>query len=243
MSRPPLPSVPLNRALSKLGVLSRSQATDAIRSGRVRVDGRVVRDPSRLVVPERIRVSVDGEARPRRAWRTIVMHKPRGVLTTRSDPEGRRTIYDVLGEAGSGLVPVGRLDYATSGLIVLTSDTRLADRLADPANGVVRVYVVSVRGRVTEEERARLADGVCSRGERLRAAAVRVQKTSARESHLIVELREGRNREVRRLLEAVGHEVTRLKRVRFGSLELGDLGPGEWRDVTRTEIAAVLGAP
>jgi len=240
--RTPTPRVPLSRALSKLGILSRRQATAAILDGRVRVDGRIVRDPARLVVPERIRLDVDGQARERRAWRTIVVHKPRGVLTTRSDPEGRRTIYDVLGEVAEGLVPVGRLDLATSGLIILTNDTRLADRLADPTSAVPRVYVVTVRGRVGDAERIRLLDGVRSRGEDLRASDVRLRKVSARESHLVVELREGKNREVRRLLDAIGHEVTRLKRVRFGSLEIGDLEPGEWRDVSRAEIAAALGS-
>src|SRR5437588_3019575 len=107
--------VPLNRALSKLGILSRAQATGAIRAGRVRVDGRIVQDPARLVVPERARIAVDGERRTKAAWRTILFHKPRGVVTTRHDPERRRTVFDVIGEAGEGLNAIGRLDLATSG--------------------------------------------------------------------------------------------------------------------------------
>ena len=123
--------VPLNRALSKLGILSRAQASDAIRAGRVRVNGRLVRDPASLVVPESARIELDAHRAERSRWRTILFHKPRGVLTTRHDPEGRPTIYDALGDAGRGLVPVGRLDRATSGLLLLTSDTRLADRITD----------------------------------------------------------------------------------------------------------------
>jgi 23S rRNA pseudouridine2605 synthase len=252
--------VPLNRALSKLGILSRAQATEAIRDGRVRVDGRVIRDPLALVVPERARIAVDDVPRSRAGWRTLLFHKPRGVVTTRRDPEGRRTIYDVIGEPAQGLVAVGRLDLATSGLLLLTTDTRLADWVTDPANGVPRVYVVTVRGRMTEEKAAKLAGdpkppsrftlrrsrrsslgSTASGGGRVAPPiTVLLRKASSRESHVTLELREGKNREVRRLFESAGHEVTRLKRVRFGGLELGDLQPGEWRDLTRAEIAAAF---
>ena len=235
-------TVALNRALSKLGILSRAQATDAIRAGRVTVAGRVVRDPLRPVVPERARISVDGALRSEPPWRAILFHRPPGVVTTRRDPEGRPTIYDVIGEPARGLIAVGRLDLATSGLLLLTNDTRLAHRITDPASAVPRVYVVTVRGEVTDDERVRLEEGIVSGGERLRAAAVTVRKRSRRESHLTIELREGRNREVRRLCESIGHEVTRLKRVRLGGLELGALGVGEWRELTREELVRVLGA-
>ena len=213
--------VGLARALSKLGILSRAQATHAIRAGRVRVDDIVVTDPLRPVVPERARIAVDGVARRRGSWRTIVFHKPRGVVTTRRDPEGRRTIYDVLGEGGEGLVAVGRLDLASTGLLILTSDTQLANWIADPAHAVPRVYLVTVRGEVTPEAAAALP-----------ASAVVVRKASKRETHLTVELTQGRNREVRRMFASVGREVTRLKRVRVGGLELGDLEPGAWREVS-----------
>jgi len=215
----------LNRALSKLGILSRAQSTEAIRAGRVRVDGAVVRDPLHLVVPERARIVIDGAVRRSAPWRTLAFHKPRGVVTTRRDPEGRRTVFDVLGSAGAGLVAVGRLDFASTGLLILTTDTQLANWIADPANAVPRVYVVTVRGDVTRELAATLP-----------AARAEVRKASARESHLVVELIRGRNREIRRMFEAVGHEVTRLKRVRIGGLELGSLEPGRWREVTRDEI-------
>jgi len=224
--------VPLGRALSKLGVMSRKQAVEAIRAGRVTVDGRVVRREDVLVVPERVRLLVDGVERRRAPWRTIVFHKPRGVVTTRRDPEGRPTVYDVLDEAAAGLIAVGRLDLATSGLLLLTSDTRLADWITDPAHEVPRLYAVSVRGRV---DLSRLAGF---------AAGIALRKASARESHLTVELNEGRNRQVRRMFDAIGHEVTKLKRVRFGSLELGSLMPGQFRELLRAEIAAAFpGAP
>jgi 23S rRNA pseudouridine2605 synthase len=220
--------VPLGRALSKLGILSRAQAAVAIRAGRVRVDGRVVLDPAHLVVPERARIVVDGLPRAKAAWRTILFHKPRGVVTTRSDPEGRRTVFDLLGDAAAGLNAVGRLDLATSGLLLLTTDTQLANWIADPDNAVPRVYVVTVRGEVSDETLARLGAGVALR------------KRSRRESHLVVELREGKNRQVRRMFEAHGHEVTRLKRVSLGGLELGALEPGQWREVGRAELTLKL---
>jgi 23S rRNA pseudouridine2605 synthase len=229
-------TVPLNRALSKLGVLSRAQATEAIRAGRVSVGGRVERDPLRAVVPERARIEVDGVQGLKRPWRALAFHKPRGVVTTRHDPEHRRTVYDVIGVAARGLIPVGRLDFATSGLLILTSDTQLAHRLTDPANAVPRVYLATVRGEVTADECAALERGIGTGPERLRAASAVLRKASQRESHLTIELREGRNREVRRLFEAIGHEVTRLKRVRFGEIELGNLAPGQWREVSREDM-------
>jgi pseudouridine synthase len=233
-------SAALNRALSKLGLLSRAQATDAIRAGRVRVDGRVILDPLQRVAVDRARVSIDEAPQQRVAWRTILFHKPRGVVTTRRDPQGRKTIYDVLGDAGRTLVAVGRLDLATSGLLLLTTDTGLANWITDPKNGVPRVYLVTVRGRVTQTDADRLQQGVDSRGERLRAARVTVRKASGRESHLTVDLREGRNREVRRLLESIGHEVTRLKRVALGGLELSRLDPGAWRELSRDDVFAAF---
>jgi 23S rRNA pseudouridine2605 synthase len=232
--------VALNRALSKLGILSRTQATEAILAGRIRVNGRVITDPAHIVVPERARIAVDDTPRQRSEWRTVLLHKPRATVTTRRDPEGRPTVYDLVGGAGPGLNAVGRLDLATTGLLLLTTDTQLANWITDPANAVPRVYVVTARGEVTEEQAAALRDGVVSGHERLRAAAVTCHKASRRESHLIVELREGKNREVRRLFEAIGHEVTRLKRVSLGGLELGDLAPGRWRDVTRDELSAAF---
>jgi 23S rRNA pseudouridine2605 synthase len=231
--------VHLNRLLSKRGILTRSQANAAILAGRVMVDGRVIRDPGRSV-DGAARIEIDAQPTGTRAWRTILFYKPRGVITTRRDPEGRRTVYDVLGDAAQGLVPVGRLDRATSGLLLLTSDTRLADRITDPRNAVPRVYVVSVRGNATPDVCTRLEEGVGQRGHRLSAERVILRKASGRESHLVVTLTEGKNREVRRLFEAVGYEVTRLKRVAFGALTLGDLAPGEWRELSEREVRHAL---
>ncbi len=229
--------VSLERALSKLGLASRTEARSLIREGRVVVDGRPVTDPLQPVVPERVRLEIDGRPAVRPAPRTILLHKPRGVVTTRSDPEGRPTVYTCLeGLEADHLIPIGRLDAATSGLLLLTNDTRLAAWITDPLNAVPRVYLVTVRGELSDATARRLEIGIEDAGEHLSARTVTVRKRSRRETHLVLELTEGKNREIRRLLAAVGHEVTRLKRVSFGGLELGDLQSGRWREVTEQEL-------
>ena len=232
--------VSLQRALSKLGLSSRSEAKKLILAGLVSVNGRIIRNPGTPVVPERARISIDGGAPStgKAARRVLLFHKPRGTVTTKRDPEGRKTVFDVLGEAARGLVAVGRLDLASTGLLVFTNDTQLANRLTDPAAHVPRRYVVTVRGRVDPEtaraiERGFVVAGARTgdRAERLSASSVGIRKASARESHLVVELTEGKNRELRRLFEAAGHDTTRIHRISFGPYELGDLQPGEWREV------------
>jgi 23S rRNA pseudouridine2605 synthase len=232
-------TVPLARALSKLGLASRSEAVALVRAGRVEVDGRRVDDPAAPIVPERARLVIDGVARDRAPRVAIALHKPRGVVTTRRDPEGRPTVYELVRDLKMHLATVGRLDWASTGLLILTNDTRLADALTDPARGVPRVYLVTVRGEVSDAAAAQAEAGVDAGGERLAARRVTVRKRSRRESHLVVELVEGRNREIRRLLGALGHEVTRLMRVSFGSVELGTLAPGRWRRLEDAELVTL----
>ena len=188
-------------------------------------------------MPERDRLTVDGQRVQRARWRLILLNKTRGTVTTRRDPEGRPTVFDLVGETGRGLIAVGRLDRATSGLLLLTTDTRLANWLTDPATPIVRRYVATVRGELTDMDAARMMAGI----DEVRAHDVHVRKRSARETHLVIELVEGKNREIRRLCSAVGHEVTALRRVAFGSLEIGDLAPGAWREVSRAEVRRAFG--
>jgi len=229
----PTRHVALERALSKVGLASRTEARRLIGDGAVRVNGRIETNPLAPVHPERDRLEIAGRTAAARPWRTIAFHKPRGTVTTRRDPEGRPTVFDVLGAAADGLIAVGRLDLATSGLLLLTTDTRLAERLTNPANRVVRRYVVTARGEVSEDDRAALERGIAD----LRASRVAIRKRSRRETHLIVELTEGRNREIRRLFDAIGKPVTRLLRVAYGPIELGNLPPGRWREITRDEFS------
>jgi 23S rRNA pseudouridine2605 synthase len=231
--------VSLDRALSKLGLASRSEARRLVIDGRVRVDGRIVGDPDALVVPERIRVTIDGARRERPAPLTIMLHKPRGVVTTRRDPEGRPTAFGLVAEAGPHLVAVGRLDLASSGLLIFTNDTRLASELTDRSAAVRREYIVTVRGAFQDDDRDALEAGIVVDDEPLRASAVVVLKRSSRETHVRVTLHEGRNREIRRLMRARGYEVTRLLRVAFGSVGLGTLQPGRWRALRDDEVQAL----
>lgn len=229
--------MPLARALSKLGVLSRRQAIDAVLAGRVRVGGRLVRDPGQPVSPERDRIDVDAVRAHRARALVFAMHKPRGYVTTRSDPDGRPTVYDLLPPEATGTQAVGRLDLATSGLLLFTNDTQLAHRLTAPASAVPRTYVVTVRGTLTDDAVARaVEEGVEDAGEVLRPRSLTVRKRSTRETHVTVVLTEGKNRELRRLFASLGHEVTRLKRISFGPVELGDLPVGQVREVPLSDV-------
>ena len=236
--------VPLVRALSKLGYASRSQAYELIRTGRVEVNGLVATDPALRVAPGLTRIQISGTELEPAPWLCIALNKPRKVVTSRSDPEGRATVYDLIADLNTRVVPVGRLDLASTGLLLLTSDTQLADWLTDPASGVVRRYVVTVRGEMSDTSAQMLSRGVRDRAETLTAKAVDILKRSKRETHMIVELTEGKNREIRRMLKGAGHEVTRLKRIAFGGIELGNLAPGKWRSISADEMrAAFPGAP
>jgi len=232
-------TVPLARALSKLGLASRQDARALIESGRVTVDGRAVHDPSLPVVPERVRVAIDGAVRVAAPSVVIALNKPRGAISTRHDPEGRPTVYDLVRGVGRHLSTVGRLDRASTGLLLLTSNTRLAAALTDPARAVPRVYLATVRGAFSDDAAGRAQEGVEVDGDRLFAQRLVVRKRSQRETHLTIALVEGKNREIRRLLAALGHEVTRLTRVSFGSFALGTLQPGQWRALTPAEVMAL----
>jgi 23S rRNA pseudouridine2605 synthase len=153
------------------------------------------------------------------------------VITTHSDEKGRKTIFDVLTADLGYMHAVGRLDQATSGLLLLTNDSTLSNRLTDPTHKVMRIYLVSVRGEFTEVQAAEAVAGVVDGGEPLQCHTVKIQKSSGRESHLEVVLIQGKNREIRRLFQALGHEVTRLRRIQYGPFKLDDLPSGGWREI------------
>ena len=175
----------------------------------------------------------------------LLLHKKRGTVTTRVDEKGRPTVYDQLPtEVARNLHSVGRLDLATTGLLILTNDTRLSDWLTDPRQSIRRTYLVTVRGELTADKITVLESGLRESGDWLRADQIELRKSSRRETHLVVHLSEGKNREIRRMFLAQGHEVTRLKRVAYGALELGELKPGAYRELSRGELLnAFPGAP
>ena len=228
--------VHLERALSKLGVAYRSQTKKWIEAGRIAVNGQVVKDTTFLVVPETARIAIDGKSVTRAVACTIMLNKPRGIVTTRSDEKARKMIYDLLPAQFQHLHPVGRLDMATTGLLIMTTDTQLSNFLTDPDNEIPRIYAVSITGRISDDEIKRLSQGIQDKGQLLKASKITLRKSSQKESHLIVELTEGKNREIRRMFEAMGAEVTALKRIAFGKLKLGTLEPGQFLEITKKDI-------
>jgi 23S rRNA pseudouridine2605 synthase len=229
-------NVSLERAISKLGAASRKQAHEWIKDGQIAVDGRIVRDPLLRVDMDRQRVFRQGRMLRPAAFCALLLSKPKGVITSSSDGKDRPTVFSLLPQACRNLHAVGRLDMASSGLLILTNNTRLSSWLTDPANGVARVYAVTVRGLFGPDTLRRMEEGVREKGELLHVHHALLRKASRRESHLTVTLCTGKNREIRRLMLALGHEVTALRRVSFGGLKLGELEPGQFRELSRDEI-------
>ncbi|MCX5692067.1 MAG: pseudouridine synthase [Candidatus Omnitrophica bacterium] len=236
-----LGKVALERALSKMGLASRTQTRGWILEGKLKVNGKIIKDPLYLVVPEKDKFVLDGKPLKRDSRQTIMLYKPKSVVTTRCDERGRATIFDLLPEELKHFHAVGRLDMATTGLLLLTNDTRLSAYLTDPVNAVSRVYAVVAKGRVTREKLQKAAQGIWDKGEFLKPARITLRKASNKESHLIVELTEGKNREIRRLFKSIGHEVIQLKRIAFGCLKLEGMHPGQFRYLTPEEIEALAG--
>ena len=230
----------VDRLLSKLGVASRSTSQDWVRAGRVQVNGRVIQDPATWVLWPKDSIAIDDHPIQDSVKRFFLFHKPKGVITTHSDDKGRKTIFDVLPADLGYLHAVGRLDQATSGLLLLTNDSALSSYLTDPGHKVMRTYLVSVRGEFTEGQAKEATVGVVEDGERLQCHSVKIQKSSGRESHLEVVLTQGKNREIRRLFKSLGHEVTRLRRIQYGPFKLEDLPSGAWREIPIQDVRKAL---
>ncbi len=230
----------LQKFLSRAEVASRRKGEAMIRAGRVRVNGTVVTEMGVSVDPVRDRIEVDGRRVSVSAPLWIALHKPPGVVTTRSDPRDRRTVYDLLPAEHRGLFHVGRLDYGTEGLLLLTNQGGLAHRLLHPRYGIERTYEAIVEGDLGSSDLARLRTGV-ELGDGV-ARAKRVKARPARkpgETRVRVAMTEGRKREVRRMFTAIGHPVRRLIRRSYGPIELGRLRRGEWRRLDRDEVGAL----
>lgn len=234
----------LERVLSKAGLGSRTDARQWIAAGRVKVNGKVVRDPDQWVDLKRDRVALDGEPLTKRKPTYLLLYKPKGYLTTHRDRDERPTIYALLPEGSRWLVPVGRLDLDTSGLLLLTNDTGFAERMSNPAYKVPKTYLVKASTYLAEEQLERLRQGVeLDDGPTQPAEVRRVREASGKTVFEIV-LREGRNRQVRRMVEALGTpanavQVLKLVRIAIGPLRIGKLPIGQTRPLTAEELVAL----
>ncbi|MGH8184629.1 MAG: pseudouridine synthase [Rhodanobacteraceae bacterium] len=233
----------LARVLSKMGVCSRSEAERRIAAGRVRLNGRPVSDPEISVSPEHDRIEMDGVDVRACKRVCIVLNKPRGWVVSAADEQGRDTVYALLRDAKlPWLAPVGRLDKASEGLLLMSNDPAWAACITDPEMHVAKTYRVQVRGTPDAATLQRLRVGVVDRGESLSAESVRAIGGGDRNTWLEIVLCEGKNRQIRRMLSACGHDVLRLMRVAIGTLELGDLPKGAWRELTVDEVQSLPGA-
>jgi 23S rRNA pseudouridine2605 synthase len=229
----------LQKIISQAGVASRRAAEKLIAEGRVTINGQTVREMGTKADPARDDIRVDGRrVKSAKRLRYILLYKPAGYVTTRSDPERRRTVIDLLNGVREYVYPVGRLDYDTEGLLLLTNDGDLAARLTHPRHGVERTYEARVAGMPDDEAIDRLRRGIPLDGRRTLPADVSLLNKGRRdrEGVLAIIIREGRNRQVRRMCEAVGHPVRKLIRVGIGPLSDRGLKPGSWRELTPQEL-------
>ena len=229
----------LERVLSKAGLGSRTEARSWIGSSRVRVNGKVVQDPDRWVDLDRDKIAFDGKPLESAEKLYLLLYKPKGYLTTYKDPEGRPTVYDLLEGVDTWVFPVGRLDLDTSGLLVLTNDSGFAELLTNPHYKVAKTYLVKCSTRVTNEQIDRLRNGIELEDGLTRPAAVKHLRDSEKYSFLEIAIAEGRNRQVRRMVEALDSKVLKLVRTAIGPVRIADMQIGSWRELAPAEIRSL----
>jgi 23S rRNA pseudouridine2605 synthase len=243
IAKPPAGNRPLKtleRVLSKAGIGSRTEARKWVAAGRVKVNGRIIKDPDTWVDLERDKVAFDGKPLEKQEPVYLLLYKPTGYLTTYDDPQGRPTIYDLLPDRDRYLFSVGRLDLDTSGLLILTNDTAFAERVTNPDFKVPKTYLVKASKHLTDEDLDRLRNGLELRDGPTRPAAVERIRESGGKSVFEITITEGRNRQVRRMVEALDAKVLKLVRVAIGSIRIGDLEIGKTRELTADELKALL---
>ncbi len=230
----------LDRVASRFGVASRADSRKAIVAGRMKVNGRTVRDPDIWVSPDTDTFLLDGQKLKPARKRYLLFYKPKGVITSHGDPAGRDTIYKYLGDDNKWVSPVGRLDKDTSGLLLLTNDTKFADFITSPESEVPKTYLVKASGLLSDQVIAQLSAGVeMKRGDVAHPLSVARREDRGKYTWLDVVLTEGKNREVRRMMEAVGFVVLKLVRTRIGPLTLEGLQVGKWRELNSDEMSGL----
>jgi pseudouridine synthase len=226
----------LDRVLSKAGIGSRTDARSWIGAGRVAVNGKVIQTPDHWVDLDRDRVALDGKPVTEQKKMYLLLYKPTGYLTTYRDPENRPTVYDLIADVEQWVAPVGRLDLDTSGLLLMTNDNDFAERVMSPEGKVPKTYLVKTSSILTDEAIGQLRRGVQLSDGPTAPAKVTRTRDSASSTFLEITITEGRNRQVRRMIEAVGSRVRKLVRIAIGPLRIGDLQIGKWRQLTASEI-------
>jgi 23S rRNA pseudouridine2605 synthase len=230
----------LDRVLSKAGLGSRTEARSWIGTGRVTVNGKKVQTPDAWVDPETDRITLDGRPISRREKIYLLLYKQKGYLTTYKDPEGRPTVYDLLKEVDGFVSPVGRLDQDTTGLLIMTNDSAFGEYITNPSSKVPKTYLVKASRLLTEDELEQLRRGIVLSDGPTRPAIVQRIRDAAKYTFFEITITEGRNRQVRRMVEALGAKVLKLVRTRIGNLTIGDLEIGKHRPLTREEIAELV---
>lgn len=231
----------LDRVLSKFGVGSRTEARSWIGAGRVTVNGQKVQTPDFWVDPEHDRIALDGHALTARQKQYLLLYKPKGYLTTYKDPEGRPTVYDLLGSVKDFVFPVGRLDQDTTGLLILTNDSTFGDHITSPESKVPKTYLVKASTLLDEEQLDHLRHGITLADGPTRPAIVERIRDGAKYTFFEITITEGRNRQVRRMVEALGAKVLKLVRTGIGGIEIGPLEIGKYRALAEEEVAALSG--
>ncbi|MCL1873460.1 MAG: rRNA pseudouridine synthase [Clostridiales bacterium] len=226
----------LQKILARTGVASRRAAEKMIQEGRVQVNGQIVRELGAKACLNRDKIYLDGCLLAAESKTYILLHKPAGFITSVDDPKGRRTVLQLIPEVKERVYPVGRLDYATSGLLLLTNDGPLTHAMLHPAHQVDKTYHIGLAGKISEAHLQRLRQGIRLEDGLTAPAKARIVKKEQNRDILELVVHEGRNRQVRRMLEALGQEIIWLKRIRLAFLELGSLKPGEWRYLELAEI-------
>jgi 23S rRNA pseudouridine2605 synthase len=232
----------LERVLSKAGLGSRTEARQWIGGGRVSVNGRIIRTSDHWVDMERDRITLDGRALGVAQKLYLLLYKPKGYLTTYRDPEGRPTVYDLMADVKEWVFPVGRLDLETSGLLLMTNDTEFAERITNPSYKAPKTYLVKSATRLSDEQLGQLRGGVVLSDGPAKPATVTRLRDSGSKTFFEITITEGRNRQVRRMVEAIGSKVLKLVRTSIGPLEIGNLEIGKWRRLTASEVKSLVAA-
>jgi len=229
----------LDRVLSRAGLGSRTEARRWVADGRVSVDGKIVRTPDAWVDPAKNRVKFDGRPIESKHKLYLLLYKPKGYLTTYKDPSGRPTVYDLIKDVEDWVFPAGRLDQDTTGLLLMTNDTAFGDFVTSPESHVPKTYLVKASERLTDEQLDQLRHGIELSDGPTRPAEIMRVRDSARYTFLQITITEGRNRQVRRMVEALGAKVLKLVRTGIGPIEIGGLEIGKWRKLSKGEVKAL----